>query len=242
MKLESVPTVLDFDPFVQSSSTTAGPNHGFGEPVYLADGRVFRYARSAAGSSKGKLQLAPAHDTALDNLTVAAAAIGATKVTVTPGATTAAAGAFDEGYMVVNDNDGEGQTYKIKNNPAIASATAFTLELFDPISVALTSSSQVCLVHNTYNNVVEGSSTTAQPAGVPLKTLTTGYFGWLQTRGVASVLCGTTGSLGAMGIAAATGAVTDMTDVTAPETEYWVGRFIVAGVSTEYRPFFLMID
>ena len=230
---------MEFNPFSQEAS----PAHNLGEAVYLADQRVFRYAKSALGSTKGHLQTGPAHDTALDNLTVnAAVAAGGTEVSITPGATTAVAGVFDEGYMIVNDNDGEGQSYKIRHNPAIASTTAFLLELFDPISVALTTSSQVCLVHNTYSNVIEATSVTAQPAGVPLVTLTALYYGWLQTKGIVSVLCGTTGTLGALGMAAATGAVTDMTDVTAPETEYWVGRFIVAGVSTEYRPFFLMID
>lgn len=238
-KLEGIPQVIEFDPFGQEQY---GPTHNFGEIVWLADGRSFRYAKSAAGSSKGKLQLAPTPDTALHNLAVTATAAGATQVSITPGATTASAGVFDEGYMVVNDVDGEGQTYKIKHNPAIASSTAFTLELFDPISTALTASSEVSLVHNTYNGVVEGSSTTIQPAGVPLRTITSAYYGWLQTHGVAAVLCGTTGTLGAYGVAAATGAVTDMTDVSAPIAEAWVGRFIVAGVSTEYRPFFLTID
>lgn len=239
-KLEGIPQVLEFNPFSQEQY---GPNHNLGEAVYLADGRIFRYAKSAAGSSKGKLQLAPTPDTALHNLTVnAAVASGGTQVNITPGSTTAVVGAFDEGYMIVNDVDGEGQTYKIKHSPAIASATAFLLDLFDPISVALTTSSQVSLIHNNYNGVVEGSSTTIQPAGVPLTTISSGYFGWLQTHGVASVLCGTTGTLGAYGVAAATGAVTDMTDVSAPIAEAWVGRFIVAGVSTEYRPFFLEID
>lgn len=238
-KLEGIPQVIEFDPFSQEASAA----HNLGEAVYLADARIFRYGKSALGSTKGHLQTAPAHDTALDNLTVTAAVVhGGTEISITPGATTAVAGAFDEGYMIVNDNDGEGQTYKIRHNPAIASTTTFILSLFDPINVALTTSSQVSLFHNTYSNVIEATSVTAQPAGVPLVTLASGYYGWLQTHGVASVLCGTTGTLGALGMAAATGAVTDMTDVTAPETEYWVGRFVVAGVSTEYRPFFLTID
>lgn len=239
MKLESVPQVLEFSPFGQEQN---GPTHNMGEAVYLADGRIFRYAKSAAGSSKGKLQIAPTPDTALDNLSVLAAGIGATQVVVTPGATTALVGAFDEGYMVVNDNDGEGAVYKIKHSPVIASSTAFTLDLFDPLAVAFTTSTQVCLVHNTYNGVVEGSSVTIQPAGVPLVTIASGYFGWLQTHGIAAVLCGTAGTLGAYGVDAATGAVTDMTDVLAPIAEAWVGRFVTAGVSTEYRPFFLQID
>jgi len=242
MRLEAIPEVIGFDPFVTSPNET---EHEPGDPVYLSDGRVFRFAVVGASNiSKGKLQLAPAHITNHDNCAVAAAPIGSTVVTVTPGATGANANVYSYGYMVVNAGPGAGQTYKISSHPTITASTAFNLTLFDPINTALTTSSKVCLMHNTYNGVVQGTSSTQTPAGVPLVDMPAGYYGWLQTRGIAAVLCDTITSLGGYQIASGSvpGAVTDQTDVTAPITQRWVGWAPVAGVNGEYRPVFLMID
>lgn len=229
-----------------ATRTGSEATHSLGEAVYLADGRVFRYAKAGESDiSQGKLQLAPAPKTAHHNIAAAVAApMGATQVTVTLGATAATANEYAEGYLVASDVAPEGKVYRISSHPAASASASLTLTLFDPLDSAVTTSSEFCLVHNTYNGVVEGTSATRQPAGVPLENISAGDYGWLQTRGIAAVLCGVAGTLGAwaMADAATAGAVTDHTDVTAPQTEYLVGKFIVAGVPTEYRPVFLQID
>jgi len=245
MKLESTATILDFDPY--KTRTEAGSTHNLGELVALADQRKFRYAVAGASDiSHSKLQLAPAPKTNHHNIAVyAAAAIGATEVQATLGATAATANEYSEGYLCVNDATGEGYTYKISGHAAVASAGVITVELFDPIKVALVAAtSEISLIHNTYNGVVEGTSATRSPAGVPYVDISSGDYGWLQTRGVAAVLNGSACTLGArlMADASTAGAVTDQTDVTAPQAEWQVGFAITVGVSTEYKPIFLTID
>lgn len=242
MRLTSIATILSFEPF---KVDTGDSTHNLGELVQVADRRQFAYGKAASTSSVGKLQTAPAKITNHENMTLAAAALGATSITVTPGATAGGANIYAEGYFVINDVDGEGRTYAVKGHPAIVSATAFTLDLFDPIrGVALTANSQGTLVHNGYNGVIEGTSATIRAAGVPLVTAAADDYIWLQTRGVASVLNGAAVTLGAQLInsGATAGAVVDATDVTAPQAEVIVGvASIMAGVSTEYNPVFLAI-
>lgn len=245
MKLESTALILDFNPF--EVRTESDSSHNLGDRVALADRRSFRYLVAGASNiSRGKLQQAAAPIANHANISTAATAIGAQTVTVTPGATAGAANLYSEGYMAVNDVDGEGSVYKIAGHPAIVASTAFALSLFDPIAnVALTANSQVTLVHNGFKNVIEVATSTSRPAGVPLVSISAGDYGWAQTKGVAAVLCGTTRTLGAPQISsgATAGAVVDATDALGASAEVQVGVCdIIAGVDTEYNPMTLAID
>lgn len=241
MKIESTATIMSFDPFVVN---TGDSDHNLGERVALADQRLFSYGKAASTSTRGKLQTAPAPITNHHNMATAVAALGATSVTVTPGGTGGNANIYAEGYLAVNDVDGEGSTYKVKGHAAITSSVAFVVDLFDPIRIALTANSETSLVHNGYNGVIEGTSATVRPAGVPFVTAAADDYIWLQTRGVASVLNGAAVTLGAPQInsGATAGAVVDQTDNLGASAEVQVGvASIMAGVSTEYRPIFLSI-
>lgn len=240
MKIESTATILSFDPFTVD---TGDSSHNLGEEVRVADGRAFRYGKAASTVSVGKLNQAPAPIANHVNMATAAAALGATSVTVTPGATGGAANIYAEGYLVVSDAAGEGRTYKIKGHPAITASTAFTVDLFDPISgVALTSASETSLVHNAYNAHVEATVTTTRGSGVSLVTQAADDFGWLQTRGVVSGLCGTAVTLGAPLVAESSGKFNDQADILGASSENTVAwATIMAGVATEYRPVYLMI-
>lgn len=244
MRLEHTADILDFDPY--ETRTEADATHELGAVVRLADMRSFRHgAAGAAAIGRGKLQQAAAPIANHANLTIAAAALDATAITVTPGATAGAANLYSEGYMTVNDVDGEGATYKVKDHLAITASTAFTLNLFDPIRLALTANSQVTLVHNGYKNVIEVATSLHRPAGVPLINVAIGDYAWVQTKGVAAVLCGTARTLGSLCISsgATAGAVVDATDVLGASGERVVGECdIIAGVDTEYNPMTLTID
>lgn len=244
-KLEGIPQVIEFNPFgVESSSAT----HNLGEAVYLADQRIFRYGicNASTAAAAGKLQIAPPHITNHDNMTCAVAAIGATSVTVTPGNTAGNANIYAEGYLVINAGTGLGQTFKVKGHAAITASTAFVVQLFDPIKVALDATSKACLFHNSYNlfGVQTTGSRQMLPAGVPLVNIPVSNYGWLQTHGTAGVLCDTTTTLGAPQVASTSvaGAVTDQTDNLGASAEFPVGIATVAGVNAEYRPIFLQID
>lgn len=245
MILEGIPQVLDFNPF--EVRTPADASAQLGQEFVVADGRAFRYAKAGGSNiSKGKLQLAPAHKANHANRAVASAvAIDGTAVSLTLGATAATADEYAEGYLAINDVDGEGQVYKIGGHAAVASSGTIALTLKDPVKTALTTSSEATLVHNAYNAVVEGTSATVRAAGVPLVSVSAGDYCWVQVRGVAAVLNGSAVTVGAqlMADASTAGAVTDATDVTAPQAEVIVGKAsILAGVATEYRPIYLTIE
>ncbi|MEM3077613.1 MAG: hypothetical protein QXW38_08370 [Candidatus Nitrosotenuis sp.] len=249
MKLESAATILDFNPF--DVRTEAESTHNLGEGIYLADGRCFRYAKvGAANISQGKLQSAPAPKTNHVNLAMANASLGDTKVTVTLGATAATADEYAEGYLCINDVDGEGATYKIAGHPAASASATLELTLFDPLDDDTTASSEATLVHNAYNGVVEAASKTRRPAGVPVENINAGDFGWLQTKGIAAVLaegpiavgnsCVPSGSVA--GAVTQDTSFTEGVDANRQWDEWPVGRAIIAGVDTEYRPVFLTIE
>jgi hypothetical protein len=93
--------------------------------------------------------------------------------------------------------------------------------------------------------VVEAASKTRIAAGVPMVDLAIAAFGWVKTRGIMGVLIGSAATLGARltSDGSTAGAVTDNTDVTAPQTEVEVGSAdIVAGTTGQYNPIILTID
>lgn len=210
------------------------------------NGDLFRYFQAGTGGvAKGKLALAPAPKTNHHNIAVAAAAaIGAVQVTVTLGATAAVANEYQEGYMVISDATGEGEYYRIKNHPAADSAGSLTLTLDTPLKVALTTSSEVTLVHNKHKQSVIGQSTTRMPVGVPNVTVAADAFGWAKVRGVAPTLAQGAIDLGnaVVGSGSVDGAVAAASDTAATNfDQVKVGYAMVAGVDTEYRPIYLDI-
>lgn len=243
MPYPSAATVVDFDP----NKTSATQQHQLG--TRFVDGEdVFRYAKAGASNiSRGKLQLAPTPKTNHHNIAWASGgALGAFTVTFTLGNTAAVANEYAEGWLVINDATGEGTKYRIKSHPAASGLATLEVTLYNPIrNTALVSGSEASLVHNTYNAVVEGTSSTKRAAGVPLVSVTAGEYCWLQTRGVCPVLCDTTTTLGAKQKASGSvaGAVTDMTDILGASAEVEIGTAdVMAGVDTEYRPISLTIE
>lgn len=227
-------------------STGTTQEHQYGAVGMDTHGDVYRYVKAGASAvSAGKLQIAPAPKTNHHNIAVAsAAAADALQVTVTLGATAAVANEYAGGMMVINDADGEGVAYRIAGHPAADSAGSLTLTLERGLTEALTTSSEVTLVHNHYNGVVEGTDEERKPVGIAVVDIASGSFGWVKSRGIAPALADETLNLGALltvGSSTA-GAVEEMDDLTTNITDYFVGFAIVAGVDTEYRPIELAID
>lgn len=224
-------------------SDLATPANVVGAYVETADGRGYRYAKVGATSTvAGKLYQSSAQDTTNQNpsggLAVAAAAIGATSVTLT-GSLTLAANLLAGGYMSVAVTPGQGYTYRVQGNTAVTSAANCVVTLADPIVVALTTSSKVTFSTHPYGAVIVNPTTaTGAPVGVANSIITNAQYGWLQTRGVCSVLTdsGTTVGLGIAPSAATAGAVK-----TAATTLNTIGYGIQTLVTTEYDLVFLTI-
>lgn len=249
MSLGGFPTIFNLDPY---EITTTGMHQvgSLGSDKY---GDFYRFAKAGSSNiSAGKLQLAPSPKTNHHNVAAAAAvsASSSNKVTVTLGATAAVAQEYAGGYLAASDNSPEGETFRVVSHPAADASATLEVTIDRMFPTAITTSSEFTLVHNAWNGVQESTTEELQPAGVPMVDITAAYYGWLKTRGVASIL-----SAGAITInnacmpsGATAGAVaqstvlTEATDGNRQDDMRIVGRAIVAGVDTEYRPIELYID
>lgn len=185
-----------------TSSTTQGTD--LGAFATAGDGRGYRYFLNGAVTTvPGTVQQGPAQDatnqTPSGGLAVAAAAIGATQVTITT-STTFTANFLSGGYMSVAVTPGQGYLYKIKSNTAVSGAANMVITLEDPIQVALTTSSKVLLNLNPFSGAVIAPGTiTGTILGVGIYPVVNAQYGWLQTHGQCSALI--TGTFASAGLA-----------------------------------------
>lgn len=186
------------DVFTSSATQTTD----LGAIASTGDGRYFRYCLAGATTLvPGQVQQGPAQDATnlspAGGLAVAAAAIGATQITLT-GSLTLAANLLAGSFMSVAVTPGQGYTYKVKGNTAVAGAANCVVTLEDPIQVALTTSSKVLFVLNQYSGVVVAPATlTAAPIGVAVYPVVNAQYGWIQSHGqVGALLTGTFASAG----------------------------------------------
>lgn len=159
-----------------------------GQRAVTGDGREFRFAQAGATTLvPGTLLQAPAQITGNEGLSVTATAIGATSVT-TSTSVTVTANQYAGGWLQVTSSAGAGYSYQIGSHPATTSA-ALTLQLVDPIVVALTTSSTVDLASNPYLNVIINPTTaTSCVVGVAIAPATSGFYTWIQVCGTGLVL------------------------------------------------------
>ena len=171
--------------------------HSLGTILELPDGREFRYAK-AGGTALGLgLTVAtPApiahHDM---DLATAATAVGASSITLTLEGTLATEDQYADGYLYTNDGHGDvaagqGQVYRIAGHDAIDSAGsgAFNLAENDKVAVALTTACRSGLIANPYSAVVVTPTTVLnRTCGVPATEIAASAYGWIQTKGLASV-------------------------------------------------------
>jgi len=222
-----------------------------------AFGRKFAYAKAGAAElSPSKMTVTPALNADWVNESVTAAvAVGGKVVTITHvavGADALAADYFAGGLLQINDEAGEGHSYRILSSTAMVSdSTTCTFTLEEGIKVALTTSSEATPIPSPYMaTVVAPASDTKQcPAGVPLVTVTAAYYYWSQIGGMGMYLSaadvasagaflsfdsagtgGVAGALGATVLAHATTTSADFTNVIIAVNGP------TAGVSGEYKP------
>lgn len=217
--------------------------HDLGAIGFARDGRKFRYCKAGATALvPGKLQQGPAVVANHQNVAVAvAAAADAITVTVTLGATAATLNQYAEGLLVINDAAGEGFTYRIKSHPAADASASLVITLDDPVITALTTSSEACMILNQYNGVIINPTTpTGSPVGVPLQAVTAAQYGWVQSAGIVAGLNAD--------LALTVGSAISPSNATAGGFENgviaqgFVGHAFQTGVDTEYRGIRLNID
>lgn len=239
--LTGLPVIYGIDPY--TSETV--PSVPLGAIGYSNDGRKFRYCKNNATNAMvaGDVQQAPAEDTGDQNLTVnVAAAIGSKTVSVA--SATVTANQYADGYLAVTGTAGNGLYYKIKSHPAATAAT-LVLNLYDPIKVALTTSSTVDLVANPYNGVIINPTTASSSiAGVAMTAVAASSYAWIQTGGpgIVTAGAGTALTVGAEVVASNGTAGSVETGADATDAQSIVGVAITGVAAGESGMVMLTID
>ena len=178
-------------------STTA--KHKIGTRMQLADGRVYYYGVCAEALAAGLLCYSkPMHADNTAMVTGVGAAVGAKVVTgMTVGSTAVVANEFAEGFLYTQKVAGTGYTYKIKSNTSGSVAGTMTINLYDPVMVAITASTEVGFAYNPFWALLGPTGVqTSQPAGVaPRGVVTSGSYAWIQTWGICAIGSDTAGAL-----------------------------------------------
>ena len=173
----------------EESSTQEYP---IGTKREFEDGRVFRYGSFAGATAAGVLVSQDLSATAVvevDNKATAAA-IGATEVILTDSGTlgSATANQYAGGYLHTTDDAAEGYTYRIKSHTASRSH-AVTFTLYEGLVVAVTTATDVASPGHLYHPVVASTAATDYViSGVTARVMQSGYYGWIQTAGVSTIL------------------------------------------------------
>ena len=179
---------------------SSSAKHPLGQKLELIDGRAFRYANFDAACTVGKL-VGPDFSTGgtveITDGTIATGGAGSKVVTITASGSSGppadfqgvSANDYAGSYLHITDGAGEGFCYRVKTNGA-ASSDAVEFTLYDPIITALSSgASDFSLTPSPVNNVHAATAAVDfLVSGVTMVSMTSGYFGWIQTKGVATCL------------------------------------------------------
>jgi hypothetical protein len=168
-----------------------------GEKLEFSDGRVFRYTKAGAAITAGHLvaqDFSAGNIAEFDDATISPVAAGSSVITVTASALSGVddANELAGSYLMTIDGTGEYYSYKIKSH-TVESSNAVEFTLYDPLHTAVVSGeTDLQIIAPAFRQVVTCAASTdansdTMPVGVSFRGLTSGYYGWIQTSGIASV-------------------------------------------------------
>jgi len=203
--------------------------------------RVFRYALANGGAGAGDVcESVPASLLAATAGTVSPAG---GKTFVFYGATAVVKGVYDEGYLHCGSGTAAnlGYMYRVKHQPVCSSAGNMTLELYDPLKIAVDVVDEWSLHANIYGGVVENTDGTELCVGVAPVLVASGEYFWLQTWGPCAVKGSATANAGIALTPGATGEVYDYAIGTDVSTTVPIGQSIQVLAASGYGMAFLTI-
>ncbi|MBL0320498.1 MAG: hypothetical protein IPP74_14580 [Alphaproteobacteria bacterium] len=211
----------------------------------LSDGRevILASASSATTVAAGKLYQDPAQITDHQNLAVTAyTAYSANgnvpaKVTCTLGATAVVANQYAGGFLIVNDNNGEGQSLRIASHPAADASASLAVTLEEGATVAITTASEVSLLPPHGKNVIIcPTAVTGAAVGVSLYAIAASAYGFFVSKGL--VACLGDGTIAVGSAVSPSNAVAGAVE-NGVIAQGFVGNAVQTGVDTEYRGIFV---
>lgn len=218
------------------SATAKAP---LGTRVRVGD-RVFHYAYAGGVDLAAGVLLQPATAAVAEEgvSPSATVTINSTSFTLVTGAAQANS---EEGYVYIHEADGEGYAYRIKKATANAdTATSTDLVLYDPLHVALTTSSELAIANNIYYDLdIHTTAEEIYSVGVAPTVVTLNNYFWCQTWGPAAVLnSATADAAGNLMTASATAGATTAQVGFAYNV---IGVQLYKGTSAEFSPVYLQI-
>lgn len=243
----SGPAILsEVDLYQQFSAVPSG--YMIGQYVQGPNGTGYRLALSGGTLTVGNLLQSAADDTQFNSMTVPATVAAGTKqetgVTITNGTTAVTANQFDGGFLLVSVTPGLGESYGITGHGTATNGSSWKLYLDRPIRTAWTTSTKVTVKRNPYSGVIQFPATTQTgiPAGACIYAITSAYYGFVQTHGMASLLSdGSTFAVGSE-VGTPSGTAGCVTVFAAGTTHTAVGYALSAADSGKCIPVFLQID
>ena len=203
-----------------------------GQKLEYVDGRMFRLAKNGTPAlDPGKLVIQEDPEANHTALVTTDVAIGATQVEVTLGGTLVTANQYQDGFLVVRT---AGIAYKIKSHPAQTNTTGkVVITLYEPLKVALASAECDLVLHELSGVILSKADQLDIPAGVPLITVTIGYYFWIQRRSAAAIWMDEIIARGAgVTIGSSVPGAVELLDAAG---EPLIGHMIEAGVDTKYN-------
>jgi len=185
---------------------TSDKRHPLGTRGYTRDGRAFRYAKSSAAITCGRVVQAATVSSLDDALSLAASTDCNTTYTtdshtfyLSSGSSITTANCFNDGYMFVSSGSTHiGQYAQIKSSPLHSGAAGkfadVTIYPDNSYSKKLTTSCKLGLIRNAYDDVkvmanVAAGALASMTVGIAVKAISAAdkYF-WLQTWGPCAVI------------------------------------------------------
>jgi len=190
-------TSIDFDKFAQHSI----PRFTVGFKVADGEGNTYRYTHFGDDVAVGVVVSTDLSESSVvdtDDAVIASASAVTTSdglinnrfIQVTLASVTA--GQYAGGRLIITDDAGEGYTYDILGNTATDDPASgdIRIELKQPLQVALTTASDLCIAGSPYSNCEIATTTDIQAAGVSCAAMdvSAAAYGWIQTSGVVGIL------------------------------------------------------
>ena len=198
---------------------------------------VFRYMQCGGTAvTAGKLVQHAAAVANHTNMTATATvAAGETAISVETAGTDVTLNQYADGYLWVNDANGEGQLLRVKSNPAHdhSADPSIVITCYDDLKTALTTSSELSLIANPNTGLIVAPATeTGAVMGATVVDMTADYYGWFTIKGPAALL--TVGTLvvgnAAVRSGGTAGGVAPATDNVLQE----IGDVMAVRANTEY--------
>lgn len=247
MPISGNPTIFGVDPYHAGSNSDTDTRAILGSLAVDPDGRTHRYGQLASTAVVNarlcvKAALTANHE---DIAFATAGAAGDTSVDISVGATNIVANEYDDGFLVIIDDTGEGYVHRITRHGVNSGAATVTFGISPGLQAATVVASTVTLVRNEWRDLViaTGGTQTDIPAGVTVVSMAADEFGWFGVAGVFPCLSSGTNTATAgepVTIGEATnGSLSGRDAVAEPLVGY--APTGVAPTSGEHNPYFVSI-